>query len=275
MGLTLHYQWKAKIKLPTARRLVRRMHKLAKQLPFDSVSKIYEQDAPDGEYTFHKYNHPFRRGDMYLPRKRDDGHIENVFVEATHAMFFICRVEGSETAAIGLASHPAVVEHNEERVEIEEDGIETTYIGAGAPVEFETRRRGYYSWQGFCKTQYAANPKLGGDANFLKAHLSLIELLDQIRALGFKVRVLDDSDYHKHRDVNRLLQTLRKWDGLIAGVAGQLGDFFKEQGLSMEAPIKDRPDFEHLEAKGVEMLREMAEKQRQRKTKRGEGEKEQ
>src|SRR5215471_21062180 len=76
--------------------------------------------------------------------------------------------------------------------------------GQGSPVEFPTRRRGYYSWHSFCKTQYAGNPKLGGEANFLKAHLSLIELLDQIQAAGVKVRIRDDSRYAKHRDVDRL-----------------------------------------------------------------------
>lgn len=265
MGLTLHYQWKIKTELPQARRIVRQMHRMAKKLPFDSVSKIYEQDAPNGDIQFAKYDHPWRQGDMYLSRKRDDGESEMVHVEATHAMFFIARVEGAETMAIGLASHPPVVIHHEERIEVDELGIKTSYMGAGDPIEFPTRRRGYYSWQSFSKTQYAGNPKLGGEANFLKAHLSLIELLDQFRARGLRTRVVDDSEYYKHRDVNRLLKTLRQWNGLIAGVAGQLGDLLSAQGIKMEAPIKDRPDFEHLEAKGVELLRELIQRQRGRK----------
>jgi len=270
MGLTLHYQWKIKTKLPRARRIVQRMHALAQELPFDSVSKIYEQDAPKGEFHFEEYDHPWRQGDLYITRKRSDGESESVHVEATHAMFFIARVEGAETMAIGLASHPPVVIHNEAQIEHDEQGIETTYIGAGDPIEFPTRRRGYYSWQSFCKTQYAGNPQYGGEANFLKAHLSLIELLDQFRARGLRVRCLDDSEYYKHRDVNRLLKTLGKWNGLIAGFAGQLGDLLKAEGLTMEAPIKDRPDFEHLEAKGVHLIKKMAENQRGRKKNRGE-----
>jgi hypothetical protein len=272
MGLTLHYQWKLKTKLPRARQIVRQMHALAKKLPFDSVSKIYEQDAPDGNFHFAEYDHPWRQGDLYLSRKRDDGESESVHVEATHAMFFIARVEGAESMAIGLASHPPVVIHHAERVEVDEQGIKTHYMGAGEPIEFPTRRRGYYSWQSFCKTQYAGNPQYGGEANFLKAHLSLIELLDQFRARGLRVRCLDDSEYYKHRDVNRLLKTLGEWNGLIAGFAGQFGDLLKAEGISMEAPIKDRPDFEHLEAKGLDLLKKMAERQRRRKKKRGEGE---
>jgi hypothetical protein len=172
--------------------------------------------------------------------------------------------------AIGLASHPPVVVFNEARIEHDEHGIETTYYGAGDPIEFPTPRRGYYSWQSFCKTQYAGNPQYGGEANFLKAHLSLIELLDQFRARGLRVRCLDDSEYYKHRDVQRLLKTLGKWNVLIAGFAGQLGDLLKAEGLSMEAPIKDRPDFEHLEAKGLDLLKKMAARQRRRKKKRDE-----
>lgn len=274
MGLTLYYNWKLKTDLTRARRIVRQMHRMAKKLPFDSVSKIYEQDAPDGDFHFAPYDHPFRQGDLYLSRKLADGETESVHVEATHAMFFLARVEGAEMMAIGLASHPPVVIHHAERVETDEHGIKTHYMGAGEPIEFPTRRRGYYSWQSFCKTQYAGNPKLGGEANFLKAHLSLIELLDQFRARGLRTHVGDDSEYYKHRDVNRLLKTLREWNGLIAGFAGQLGDLLSEQGIKMEAPIKDRPDFEHLEAKGLDLLKEMAERQRGRKKKRSEDEEE-
>ena len=67
----------------------------------------------------------------------------------------------------------------------EKDGSERErLLGQGDPVEFPTRRRGYYSWHSFCKTQYAGNPSLGGEANFLKAHLSLIELQLQSMVSG-------------------------------------------------------------------------------------------
>jgi hypothetical protein len=97
-------------------------------------------------------------------------------------------------------------------------------IGQGEPIEFPTRRRGYYSWHSFCKTQYAGNPKHGGEANFLKAHLSLIEPLDQIQAAGVRVRMRDDSQYAKHRDVGRLLGSLRDWNAIVAKFAGSIHD---------------------------------------------------
>ncbi|MFT3881724.1 MAG: hypothetical protein QM703_18950 [Gemmatales bacterium] len=45
MGLTVYYDWKIKSELPSARKLIGKMHALAKKLPFDDVSKIYEQDS--------------------------------------------------------------------------------------------------------------------------------------------------------------------------------------------------------------------------------------
>jgi hypothetical protein len=187
-------------------------------------------------------------------------------VPALHALFFYVYVRGAESASIGLASHPPVVVHHEDVIERNKDGSERGRIyGQGNPIEFPTRRRGYYSWHSFCKTQYAGNPKLGGEANFLRAHLSLIELLDRIEAAGVKVRIRDDSRYAKHRDVNRLLSSLRDWDAIVARFAGSLGDALGDKSGSLVAPIKERPDFEHLEARGISVLRKMAARQRRKK----------
>lgn len=268
MGLSLHYDWKTKTDLPSARRLIVKFRALALKLPFDKVTEIYEQDAPEGQTPFLEYDHPFRQGGLYLTRKRADGEDELVEVPASHALFFNVYVEGSETASIGLASHPPVVVHREDVIERNDDGSEYGRIrGQGDPIEFPTRRRGYYSWHASCKTQYAGNPKLGGEVNFLKAHLGLIELLDQIHATGVKVRMSDDSKYAQHRDVDRLLNSLRDWNALIAGFAGKLGDLLGNEPGALIAPIKDRPDFEHLEAEGMSVLKRMAARQRKRKKK--------
>src|SRR5262249_18321117 len=212
MGLTVYYDWKTKIDLPAARRLIAKFRDLALKLPFDEVSKIREQDPPDGKPVFRPYEGSFRQGALYLSRSRADGNHELVDVPALHALFFSVRVQGAESALIGLASHPPVVLHREDIIERNRDGSKCgRRLGQGDPVEFPTRRRGYYSWHSHCKTQYAGNPKLGGEANFLKAHLSLIELLDRIRLTGVKARIRDDSRYANHRDVNRLLRCLRNW----------------------------------------------------------------
>lgn len=271
MGLTIYYDWKTKVDVSAARRMVARFRTLALTLPFDEVSEVYEQDPPDDKSRFELYDHPFRQGDLYLSRTRSDGEKELVSVPARHAIFFHARVEGAESVSIGLASHPSVVVHREDVIERNEDGSERArLLERGEAVEFPTRRRGYYSWHSFCKTQYAANPKLGGEANFLKAHLSLIELLDQIRASGTPLRVRDDSRYAKHRDVDRLLRSLREWDAIVANFVGSLGDAMNGEPGALIAPIKERPDFEHLEAKGIGVLKRLAARQRKRKKKRGE-----
>lgn len=266
MGLTVHYDWKTKADFALARRMIERFHAMALKLPFDQVSEIYEQDPPKGKSAFPRYEHSFRRGDLYLSRTRHDGDRETVHVPALHAMFFHVYVQGAESASIGLASHPPVILHREDVIQRNESGLERgRVIGQGDPIEFPTRRRDYYSWHSFCKTQYAGNPKFGGEANFLKAHLSLIELLDQIRAEGVKVRVRDDSRYAKHRNVDRLLRSLRDWNGIVARFAGTLSDALGDESGSLIAPIKARPDFEHLEADGISVLRKIAARQRRRK----------
>jgi hypothetical protein len=266
MGLTLYYDWKTKADPSSARRMIARFRAMARKLPFDEVSEIYEQDPPDNKAGFRRYDASFRHGGLYLSRTRGDGKEETVHVPALHALFFHVHVEGAETASIGLANHPPVVLHREDIIERNKDGSERgRRIGQGDPIEFPTRRRGYYSWHSFCKTQYAGNPKLGGEANFLKAHLSLIELLDQIKAAGVNVRIRDDSRYAKHRDVDRLLRSLHNWNAVIAKIAGSIHDALGDTLGALIAPIKDRPDFEHLEAKGITVLKKMAARQRRRK----------
>jgi len=266
MGLTIYYDWKTKIDLPAARRLIARFRAMALKLPFDTVSEIREQDAPDGKPVYRPYDRAFRMGDLYLSRTRGDAAEETVAVPARHALFFSVNVRGAESAPIGLATHPPVVLHREDVIERNKDGSERgRHFGQGDTIEYPTRRRGCYSWHSFCKTQYAASPKLGGEANFLRAHLSLIELLDKIRATGVAVRIRDDSGYARHRDANRLLRSLRDWDATVAAIVGTVTDALGDKAGKVVAPIKDRPEFEHLEAKGMEVLQKMAARQRRRK----------
>jgi hypothetical protein len=246
--------------------MIAKFRAIALKLPFDDVSEIHEQDPPDGKFAFRPYDKDFSLGGLCLSRRRADGEEETVYVPALHELFFSVRVQGAESATIGLASHPPVVLHREDIIQRNKDGSECGRLfGQGDPIEYPTRRRGYYSWHSFCKTQYAGNPKLGGEANFLKAHLSLIELLDQIHAAGVKVRIRDDSRYAKHRNVDRLLNSLRDWDAIVANIVGNIGDAIGDQSGALIAPIKERPDFEHLEAKGIGVLRKMAARQRKRK----------
>jgi hypothetical protein len=83
-----------------------------------------------------------------------------------------------------------------------------------------------------------------------------------------KVRIRDDSGYARHRDLERLLRLLRKWDAMVATLVGRIGDALGDEAGPVIAPIKRRPDFEHLEAKGIRELRRLAARQRRRKRER-------
>src|SRR5205085_6000041 len=100
--------------------------------------------------------------------------------------------------------------------------------------------------QGSCKTQYAAVPQRGGDQNFLRAHVSLVELLDAAKALGIEVQVHDESQYWEHRDKQRLLAELHRWNCLMAAVTGRLKDELGDDAI--QAAMTEFSNFEHLEA---------------------------
>jgi hypothetical protein len=51
----------------------------------------------------------------------------------------------------------------------------------------------------------------------------------------------------------------------VATVAGSVADALGHESGSLIAPIKERPDFEHLEAKGISELRKIAARPRRRK----------
>ena len=143
MGLTVYYDWKVKVDLPSARHMIAKFRAIALKLPFDEVSEIREQDPPDGSLAFLRYDGSFRQGGLCLSRTRRDGDQEIVDVPALHALFFYVRVQGAESAPIGLASHPPVVVHREDVIERNKDDSERERrIGQGDPVEFPTRRRG-------------------------------------------------------------------------------------------------------------------------------------
>jgi hypothetical protein len=104
------------------------------------------------------------------------------------------------------------------------------------------------------KTQYAGNPKLGGVANFVRAHTAVFRAIDACARLGIQTHVRDDAKYWRHRDEAKLVAELHRWDELIAGFAGRLGDTLGNRPGALVAPIKDRPDYKHLEARGQRRL---------------------
>ena len=106
-----------------------------------------------------------------------------------------------------------------------------------------------WSWQSFCKTQYASNPDCGGVENFLRCHLSVVRLLDHARDLGVLGEVSDEGDYWERRDVKALVEEVGEWNAMIAGFVGGMKDLMGG-GKGVQSAITQFPNFEHLEAEG-------------------------
>lgn len=103
------------------------------------------------------------------------------------------------------------------------------------------------SWSAFCKTQYASNPRFGGAANFLKAHKTVILMLDHMEKLGFTVNVKDEGGFYEKRDDQALVEEVAEWNGMIAAMCGAMKDDLGNSGYKFESPIGDFPNFEQLE----------------------------
>jgi hypothetical protein len=95
---------------------------------------------------------------------------------------------------------------------------------------------------GFCKTQYAS---LHGWDYFRRCHTAAIDLLAGGRRLGLRAEINDEGEYWPGRNLRALRQNLDEMNGLVAGTAGALKDFYSD---GVESPIFAHKDFERLEA---------------------------
>ena len=77
----------------------------------------------------------------------------------------------------------------------------------------------------------------------------IVKMLDKAKELGFVVDCSDEGGYWENRNVAQLAETIGEWNTFLAGTVGELKDLLDGQGLSIQAPITERRDFEHLEAK--------------------------
>jgi hypothetical protein len=232
----VYYELRARVTAERSRALVSQLHAAARELPFDQMTGVREftVSAPGRRHTDAKPAVALAatRSVEYVTT---GGERKTLFVPPEHCSFFTVRVAGAESASVGLASYAAHVMTEEEN-------------GRRVPTGLD----GCYSWHSWCKTQYAALPACGGTPNFLRAHLSLIHLLDRARLLGIEVEVRDDGGYFESRNEQRLLAELESSNRAVAALAGHIKDalsrFFHVEVV--EAPITRHPAFERLEAEG-------------------------
>jgi hypothetical protein len=118
----------------------------------------------------------------------------------------------------------------------------------------EIGKKNNWYWHCYCKNQYASNPEYGGVENFIKSHLFLISILDEISKLGIKCKVNDPTGYWKSRKLKDLTDNIEEANLLVAAIIGSLKTSFEAKGMRAEAPILEYPNFEYLEAKGLDEI---------------------
>lgn len=249
MGLTVDYQLSTRfIEVADIRRLLRSFREFARDLPFEEVGQLLEFKGAEAQFERGKKDQHawfkiksgtmIKRGKTFYP------------VRALHIIGFEAWPgSGCESASFCLALYPAAIEEK---------------TASGKVREFPTKLQGW-CYSSTCKTQYAANPKNGGIEHFLRCHLCVIKLLDFIKRSGLvKVKVHDGGGYWQQRDLAKLAEKLRDWNELVAAVVGGFDELIGKRAARY-APIAEFPDFEHLEAKGLERLKKLFEKKRKRR----------
>jgi hypothetical protein len=227
MGLTVHYSLNSATKSQReARRLIEQLRQHALDLPFENVGEMIELKGERCDFEKVDLDDPNRwllvQAGQYVERR--DCHFR---VSPNHVIAFRTSPgDGCEDANFGLCKYPGTVE-------IEDRRVRTGLSG--------------WTWQSFCKTQYASDPSCGGVENFLRCHLSVIRLLDHVANLGILDEVSDEGDFFERRNVEALAKEVGDWNQQLAGFVGKLKD---QLGGDLVAPITEYPDFEHLEAKG-------------------------
>jgi hypothetical protein len=213
MGLTIHYDLHADSCPPTrARQLVERLHQRALDLPFGEVGEIVECRGDECDFHRRAEGDPDRWLLVQSMRLTPGGEL----VQPGHIIAFSTwPAEGCEQANFGLGMYPAT-----------EPG---------------------WHWASFCKTQYASNPDHEGISNFLRAHLTVVRLLDCAQKLCILEAVKDESGFWEKRDTKDLVETVGRWNEMVAALVGQYMDLLGNESV---AEITNYPDFEHLEAKG-------------------------
>jgi len=243
MGLTIHYKFKFEGSREDALKKLESLRQAAMDLPFESVDpKVlrftgkatdYTKDPKDSEHRWLKIQ---ASESLYLDARgrhsdRNDPNSIRMScgVPPTDILgFSTWPGEGCESCEVMLCRYPTTI--------MTSFGRRRTNLGKG------------WSGRGFCKTQYASNPKLGGVPHFLRCHLSVIALLDTAGKLGILDSVSDEGDFYARRDVKALGEEVGGWNSMLAGLVGTLDDALTGDGMSSTSEITKFPNFEHLEA---------------------------
>jgi hypothetical protein len=231
MGLTIHWKTCAPA-AATLAEVTQQLHawrEACLDLPFVAVTEM--QHFTGGELARRLQDHedPERwfllQGCRYMRSDPDDEDSRYVSIDPVELVGFTAFPgESCEPMTCLLARYPATVTAGGRQLQSAIEG---------------------WQGQGFAKTQYAS---VQGSEYFLQCHLTIIAALDAAQRLGLLESVSDESDYWKERNVEKLLQTVGRWNEMMAGFVGALEG---AMGKNLPAPIKEHPQFEKLEHYGT------------------------
>jgi hypothetical protein len=95
-------------------------------------------------------------------------------------------------------------------------------------IEF-FKKRTYWRCQGFTKTQYATS--------IIRCHLLVIDVLDLFKQEGFIVKVNDDGEYWKTRDLEVLAQNINEYTGMLQAIGGVLKEAVEGTDITIDSAI--------------------------------------
>ena len=234
MGLTIHYKLQSDTRsVPKARRVIEQLRQRALDLPFKEVGDLVELGGTECDFDNREQDDPHRWMLVQSGQYIEHGDTHYTVIPKHVIVFSTSPGDGCEQANFGLCLYPRTIETRDGR-------------------RIRTGLKGW-SWQSFCKTQYSSNQECGGMENFLRCHLSIIKLLGCANEIDILGEVSDEGGFWEKRDVEALAREVGEWNVMIAGFTGQLREWF---GDELESEITKFPDFEHLEAKGRDLLEE-------------------
>ncbi len=249
MGLTIHYELAATGDEAHARKLLQQLRQAALDLLLEHVGEIAEFRGDQCDWSQRAEDDPNRwlliqaQAHVALAASSSEkrqGITRRIDVHPRHVIAFETEPgDGSEPANFGLCRFPGEVSHPQ----------------CG---KLQTKLEGW-SWRSCCKTHYASDPRCGGLPNFLRCHLGVVALLDEAKRLGLLSKVSDEGEFWETRSLERLTKQIGEQNAMLAGIFGVLKDGGGQApggAGTVEAPIAEYPNFEHLEAEGQRLLPE-------------------
>jgi len=189
--------------------------------------ELAEGDTRYEPWTVERFAWAFARGSRGQRDGREVGDTgADDDAQLAAMVFFLFPGDGSEPAALGLVSP-------------------TTW---GQPDADRADLQGSWYWYGHCKTQYASRVS---EEHLVQCHVVVVKALEAASRLGATLEVHDETGYWETRSVERLLQSVRHMNRIVARFAGAFHDAVGGKH-SVESPIFEDPDFERLESEPLD-----------------------